>query len=153
MLNVFLVLENNHAATLIGLWHVLRECPLVSPHLEHVNWHFGRLTSSCPPRILRFGGLPGARRVEGGRMESSSDSESSSSETTVGGEWIASLLTFASPSVQQIRAENSWRIRKESTFPHQAWTPTFGTIGRLSFCDQCEELQALDICEQPRSTF
>src|SRR5579859_6858326 len=98
MLNALLLLENNHAATfgalLIPSRLVVHACPFC-PHLPHLNWRFRRLTSSCLLWILRFGGLPGGRQVEGGRTESSSiDSGSSSSETTVGRQCISSPLTF-----------------------------------------------------------
>src|SRR5579859_42677 len=93
--------ENNHAAALlIPSRHIVPTCPFF-PHLPHLNGRFGRLTSSCPPSILRFGGLPGGQRVEGGRTESSSASESSSYETTVGGECMVSPLTFVRIKIER----------------------------------------------------
>jgi len=80
------VIENYADALLIASRQVLRECP-VALHLVHLNARFGR--SSCSPRILRFFGLPGGRRVEGGRTSVASlspPSESLSLSDVVGGE-------------------------------------------------------------------
>src|SRR5579859_2752155 len=85
MLNV---IENYIAGLLIASRQVLRECP-VTLHLEHLNARFG--CSSCWPRILRFFGLPGGRRVVGGKTSASLSPASESLELellsdTVGGE-------------------------------------------------------------------